>query len=223
MFSGASNGHNKSRRALRAKCPTWRQSYSWRAVRVAAAARFMHRSCSLCFFTCATKASLRHHRDCELIYTQEGAFSVVGRFFFLMQLYSFFHSLSLTKGETEGYVKLTAEEIAVKRSLHFSFSLTVFFLYCQCYWPLAGIWIFKRHFISLSCSYSQGKGGKSCTVFLFYPPLSLDLQMNSGQAFIFAPYASFSCLTYLFCFMPEVTPADWKAETRSRKYREHFQ
>lgn len=45
-----------------------------------------------------------------------------------------------------------------------------FFLYCQCYWPLAGIWIFKRHFISLSCSYSQGKGGKSCTVFLFSPP-----------------------------------------------------
>lgn len=39
----------------------------------------------------------------------------------------FFHSLSLNKGETEGYAKLTAEEIAVKRSLHFSFSPTVFF------------------------------------------------------------------------------------------------
>lgn len=57
------------------------------------------------------------------------------------------------------------------RDSHFSFSPAVFFpLYCQCYWPLVGIWIFKRHFISLSCSYSQGKGGKSCTVFLFYPP-----------------------------------------------------
>lgn len=48
---------------------------------------------------------------------------MVGRFFFLMQLYGvFFHTLSLNKGETEGYEKLTAEEIAVKRSLHFSFS-----------------------------------------------------------------------------------------------------
>lgn len=70
---------------------------------------------------------LRHHRVHELIYTQDRVFSVLGRFFFLMQLCSFFHSLSLNKGETEGYVKLTAEEIAVKRSLHFSFSPTVFF------------------------------------------------------------------------------------------------
>lgn len=100
------------------------------------------------------------------------SFSVAGRFFILMQLYSccFFHSLSLNKGETESYVKLTAEEIAVKRSVHFSFSPTVFSLYWQCYWPLVGIWISKRHFISLRCSYSQGKGGKSCTVFLFYLP-----------------------------------------------------
>lgn len=53
---------------------------------------------------------------------------MVGRFFFLMHPYSFFffNSLSLNKGETVVYVKLTAEEIAVKRSLHFSFSLTVF-------------------------------------------------------------------------------------------------
>lgn len=71
---------------------------------------------------------LRHHRVRELICTQDGAFSAVGRFFFLMQAYrGFFHSLSLNKGETEGYAKLTAEEIAVKRSLHFSFSPTVFF------------------------------------------------------------------------------------------------
>lgn len=125
-------------------------------------------------------------------YTQDQAFSVVGRFFFLMRLYgvffSFFHNLSVNEGETEGYVKLTAKEIAVKRSLHFSFSLTVFFsLYCQCYWPLVGIWIFKRHFISLGCSYSQGKGGKSCTVFLFYPPPSLDLQDELGSSFYISP------------------------------------
>jgi len=70
-----------------------------------------------------------------------------------------------------------------------------FSLYCRCYWPFVDIGVFKRHFISLSCSYSRGKGGKSCTVFLFYLPLSLDLQMNSGQAFIFPPYAFFSCPT----------------------------
>ena len=74
------------------------------------------------------------------INTQDGAFSVFGRFFFLMQLSSFFFH-PVNKGETEGYVELTAEEIAVKRSLHFSFCSAVFFffLYCQCYWPLAGI------------------------------------------------------------------------------------
>ena len=105
--------------------------------------------------------------------------------------FSFSPSLCVNKGETEGYRKLTAKEIAVKRSLHFSFSLTVFFLYCQCYWPLVGIWIFKRHFITQSCSYSQGKGGKSWGVFLFYLPLSSDLQMNSGQAFIFPPFCLF--------------------------------
>lgn len=132
-----------------------------------------------------------------------------------MQLYSFLlHSLSVDKGEMEGYIKLIAEEIAVKRSLHFFSSMTVFFVpYCQCYWPLVVIWIFQRHFISLYCSFSQGKGGKSYTVFLFYPLQSLDLQMNSSQAFIFPPYVSLSCLTYLFCFTPEVTPADRKAES----------
>lgn len=52
---------------------------------------------------------------------------MVGGFFFLMQLHSFFfHSLSVNKGEMEGYAKLTAKEIAVKRSLHFSFSPAVF-------------------------------------------------------------------------------------------------
>lgn len=81
----------------------------------------------LCIFFILHRLPLRHHRVHELIYTQDRAFSVVGAFFFLMQLYSFFHSLSVNKGEMEGYVKLTAEEIAVKRSLHFSFSPTVFF------------------------------------------------------------------------------------------------
>lgn len=119
--------------------------------------------------------SLRHHRDHELIYAQDWVFSVVRTFLFLMQLYSFFfHSLSVDKGEMEGYMKLIAEEIAVKRSLHFfflhDFFFFFFFPYYQCYWPLVGIWIFKRHFISLYCSFSQGKGGKSYTVFLFYPP-----------------------------------------------------
>lgn len=93
-----------------------------------AATHWMYCSYTLYFFTCTTK-TLRQHRVRELIYTQDGAFSVVRRFFFLMNPYSFvfFNSLSLNKGETVVYVKLTAEEIAVKRSLHFSFSLTVFF------------------------------------------------------------------------------------------------
>lgn len=166
------------------------------------------------------------YKDCSqaaLIYTKVGVFSVVGRFFFLMPLYSsFFHSVPLNKGETEGYVKLAAEKIAVKRSLHFSSSLTILSpLYCHSYWPLAGIRIFKRHFISLSCSYSQGKGGKSCAVFLFYPFLSLDLQMNWGQAFISTLYAFFPCSAYLFCFMSRDTLAGWKDETCNQKCQEN--
>lgn len=131
----------------------------------------MYYNYSVFSLTHIQKFPLRHRRVHELIYTQDRAASVVGRFFFLMQLYRvFFHSLSVNKGETEGYVKLTAEEIAVKRFTFFFLPGCFFPVYCQCYWPLVGIWIFKRHFISLSCSYSQGKGGKSCTVFLFYPP-----------------------------------------------------
>lgn len=123
-------------------------------------------------------------------------FACLGGFSF----YAFFPpDSSLSMGETEGYVKLTAEEIAVKGSQHFSFSLPLFFpLHRQCCWPLVGIWILKRHFIHLSCSYSQGKGGKSCTVFLFYPPLSSDLQKKPGQAFIFPPHASFSLVSHTY-------------------------
>lgn len=106
------------------------------------------------------------------IYTRWSLFCG-GRFFFLMQLYSFFHTRALNRGETEGYV-LTAKEIAVKRSLHLSFSPTIFFFFLPVLLVLLAfsrhLDFFKRHFISLSCSYSQGKGGKSCTVFLFYPP-----------------------------------------------------
>lgn len=45
--------------------------------------------------------------------------------------------------------------------------------------------------------------------FFFIPhPTSLDLPTNSGQAFIFPQFPSFSCLTYPFYFMLEVTLAD---------------
>lgn len=44
------------------------------------------------------------------------------RFFLFRYVLCFFSTVSLNMGEAEGYVKLTAMEIAVKRSLHFSFS-----------------------------------------------------------------------------------------------------
>lgn len=90
---------------------------------------------------------LRHHRVHELIHAGSSIFCTRNIFLFNAAVQFFFHSLSVNKGEMEGYVELTAEEIAVKRSLHFSFSPSVFFL---CYWPLVGIWIFKRHFIRQS-------------------------------------------------------------------------
>ncbi len=52
----------------------------------------------------------------------------------------------------------------------------------------------------------------------FLSPLSLDLQM-SRLSFYICSYAFLSCLTHLFCFMPEVTAA----ETHSQKYQEYFQ
>lgn len=57
-------------------------------------------------------------------------FPVVGRFLFFLIQGFFFTVLSLNEGETKGYVKMTDEEIAVKRSLRFSFPPRLFLFSC---------------------------------------------------------------------------------------------
>lgn len=72
-----------------------------------------------------------HHRAHELVNTQDRAFSCGRKIFLFNTVFFFFLTvLSVNEGETEGYVKLTAEEIAVKRSLRFSFSPTA-----VCFFP----------------------------------------------------------------------------------------
>lgn len=77
-----------------------------------------------CVLFTLQRLPLRLRRVHELIYVQHRAFSVVTTFLFIIQL--FFPPLSVGEGDRARYVKLIAEEIAVKRSAHFSFSVTFF-------------------------------------------------------------------------------------------------
>lgn len=82
----------------------------------------------------ASQGSLAH------IYTRSSIFCGWKIFLFNAAVQCFFfHSLSVYKGETEGYVKLTAEEIAVKRF--------TFFFFPGCFFPpvLPVLLAFSRH------------------------------------------------------------------------------
>lgn len=135
-------------------------------------------------------------------YTRWSVFCV-GKIFLLNAVMQFFFH-PVNKGETEGYVELTAEEIAVKRSLHFSFCSAVFF-------PVLTVLLaFSRHlnfqdillvWVALT---HRAKVVSHVQYFFFIPPPEFGPADEQVKPLYSPLYASFSCLTYLFCFIPKV-------------------
>lgn len=135
-------------------------------------------------------------------YTRWSVFCV-GKIFLLNAVMQFFFH-PVNKGETEGYVELTAEEIAVKRSLHFSFCSAVFF-------PVLPVLLaFSRHlnfqdillvWVALT---HRAKVVSHVQYFFFIPPPEFGPADEQVKPLYSPLYASFSCLTYLFCFIPKV-------------------
>lgn len=147
---------------------------------------------------------MRFYRDYATFHTREAATFVLTKVLIFNALLQF-----VWKRVRQGYVELTADQIALKRSLHFSLPATYFSLYRRCYWPLVDIWIFKRRFISLSCLYSQSKGGKSCTVFLFHPP-KLRPADELRSSFYISPSCLLSPSSFALCSKCQSTETELK-------------
>lgn len=158
------------------------------------------------------------------IYTRSSSFFGRKIFLFNAAVQFFFFAVCLWIRVRQRVMWSWQQRRLLLRDSHFSFSPAVFFpVYCQCYWPLVGIWIFKRHFISLSCSYSQGKGGKSCTVFLFYPPWVWTCRWTRVKLLYFPlmPPSLVSCTS--FALRLKLLRQTWKAESSTENlFKEVF-
>lgn len=154
-------------------------------------------------------------------YTRWSVFCV-GKIFLLNAVMQFFFH-PVNKGETEGYVELTAEEIAVKRSLHFSFCSAVFF-------PVLPVLLaFSRHlnfqdillvWVALT---HRAKVVSHVQYFFFIPPPSLDLQMNRSSLYIppFMP-PSLVSHTYFVLYLKLLYSRLKGWSTQRKKYGECF-
>lgn len=165
----------------------------------------------LCLFPCSTKTSSQASQGSWAnIYTQDGAFSVVRGFFFLMQLHSFFFTVCLWIRVRWRVMRSWQQRRLLLRDHCIFLSPRLFFLVLLVLLAFSRHMDFQKAFYYTELLLLTGQKVVSHVQYFFFipHPTSLDLPTNSGQAFIFPPFPSFSCLTYPFYFMLEVTLAD---------------